>query len=113
MGSKEREIRKKMCADCILLNYCTRTAININDGVCWADETEYTKEELLYRFRSANISTISYRLKPCPFCGNEANLIEHVHKLSYRVGCLRCNIMTEFDTSPEYSVYLWNRRELK
>lgn len=55
-----------------------------------------------------------YDLKPCPFCGGEAELVEHpLDRLitTFGVVCSRCGCMTQ----PNYTFKIgaigaWNRR---
>ena len=53
-------------------------------------------------------------LKPCPFCGGEADILEHQFEgfsPTYGVTCLDCNCETYqfFDTEDE-AIAAWNRR---
>ena len=53
-------------------------------------------------------------LKPCPFCGGQANVIEHrFHGLdsSYGLQCKKCKAETyQFYESEEKAIKAWNRR---
>ena len=53
-------------------------------------------------------------LKPCPFCGGEADVIEHLfHRLdsSYGLQCKKCKAETyQFYESEEKAIEAWNRR---
>ena len=59
-------------------------------------------------------NTLNNTLKPCPFCGGEANVIEHrFHGLdsSYGVRCKECKAEThQFYESEEKAIEAWNRR---
>ena len=53
-------------------------------------------------------------LKPCPFCGGEAELKEYrlTAKADSRhvVYCQKCGVITRFYESPEAAAEAWNRR---
>ena len=53
-------------------------------------------------------------LKPCPFCGGEADVIEHLfHGLdsSYGLQCKKCKAETyQFYKSKEKAIEAWNHR---
>ena len=53
-------------------------------------------------------------LKPCPFCGGEADVIEHRFYLldsSYGLCCKECKAETyQFYESEEKAIDAWNRR---
>lgn len=52
-------------------------------------------------------------LKPCPFCGSEARLVEGVgvrEELCWRVECRNCGAKIHSFTSKENTVGLWNSR---
>lgn len=55
-------------------------------------------------------------LKPCPFCGGEAELYKHPRAVCFGVICTKCKTSTgmfysTFDKSAEdKAVELWNRR---
>ena len=53
-------------------------------------------------------------LKPCPFCGGEADVIEHLfHGLdsSYGLQCKKCEAETyQFYRSEEKAIKAWNSR---
>lgn len=54
-------------------------------------------------------------LKPCPFCGGEAELIEHRFcdiPNTYGVRCPICRVQTDqFYAEKESAVFYWNRRK--
>ena len=47
-------------------------------------------------------------LKPCPFCGGEAELSSGYD--CYFVSCSLCKAQTEWDMYKEKAIELWNRR---
>ena len=53
-------------------------------------------------------------LKPCPFCGGEADVIEHRFyglDSSYGLRCEKCKAETyQFYESEEKAIEAWNRR---
>ena len=52
-------------------------------------------------------------LKPCPFCGGEAELLENVHYCTIRVQCKKCRIKTRVMPSnlgKNYAASKWNGR---
>lgn len=51
-------------------------------------------------------------LKPCPFCGGEAAIIEAVDGVRFVAGCLHCGIELPFlyDTNEE-AIEAWNTRK--
>ena len=64
-------------------------------------------------------------LKPCPFCGGEANIIKNEHPRLHRpiknglyhVECCECNVMIGYDTdyggqfdTKEEAIKAWNKR---
>ena len=56
-----------------------------------------------------------FELKPCPFCGGEANcnnmgLVDHEDKPLWWVVCLDCKVSTHGDTTKEAAIAAWNRR---
>lgn len=60
------------------------------------------------------MSDTMIELKPCPFCGSPAHIVEHkFYKLdsNYEVKCMICNARTDswFDT-PKDAAEFWNRR---
>lgn len=51
-------------------------------------------------------------LKPCPFCGGEAELIEHTYG-AYKdatVACKQCGIRSTLFSNDLEAVMFWNRR---
>ena len=51
-------------------------------------------------------------LKPCPFCGGEAELWDNkLENKLYCVICRECECMTPVSLTEERVVELWNRRE--
>ena len=51
-----------------------------------------------------------HELKACPFCGEEAALLDsRVHPYVH-VRCLTCHIATDWFVHPEKAVRAWNRR---
>lgn len=52
-------------------------------------------------------------LKPCPFCGGEADVIEHIFEIdsTYGLQCKKCKAKTyQFYESEEKAIESWNRR---
>ena len=53
-------------------------------------------------------------LKPCPFCGGEAQCIteycKEVELLVSKVNCTRCGIKTPYQHYANEAIDLWNRR---
>lgn len=52
------------------------------------------------------------RLKPCPFCGGTAVLINLVEDV-YWVGCEQCPTRAHYGKPKDEAVALWNRRDEK
>ena len=52
---------------------------------------------------------MSERLKPCPFCGGEASVVQYVGDL-YAVVCNYCFVRTSKYSEKEKAVSAWNRR---
>ena len=51
-------------------------------------------------------------LKPCPFCGGEAELWDNKLEYSfYSVICKECDCMTPYSVTRGEAVEVWNRRE--
>ena len=48
-------------------------------------------------------------LKPCPFCGGEAELFGTTESGIFYVECLNCDVNGNFDM-PEEAIAAWNRR---
>lgn len=57
------------------------------------------------------MSYTTIELKPCPFCGSPARIIERKYLSAYDIKCTICNSKTDqwFDT-PEDAAEFWNRR---
>lgn len=53
-------------------------------------------------------------LKPCPFCGAEAQLREEqpvpTDDYYYRVRCRQCWATTDWNNKPDGAIEAWNRR---
>lgn len=49
-------------------------------------------------------------LKPCPFCGGEAELVEVKWEEWFWVYCKRCSAETDAFASKEKAIGAWNRR---
>jgi len=52
-------------------------------------------------------------LKPCPFCGGEANVVKYAVSYGrvYSVACAYCNCRTGRYSSREKAADVWNRRD--
>ena len=52
------------------------------------------------------------KLKKCPFCGGEAELIKRKSNFPYIHGvwCIGCNCRTSFEKSEEIAIEKWNNR---
>lgn len=56
-------------------------------------------------------NTLNNALKPCPFCGGQANVIEYLFHGLYGVKCQKCKAETyQFYESEEEAIEAWNRR---
>lgn len=53
---------------------------------------------------------MSDKLKSCPFCGGEAEMIETLF-CDYKVECEKCGASTSYCDSEEMAVEAWNRRK--
>lgn len=52
------------------------------------------------------------KLKSCPFCGGEAEVMEGLRKIpTYFVICSKCEIRTLEYLTPENAAKRWNRRK--
>ena len=53
------------------------------------------------------------KLKKCPFCGGEAELIKRKSNFPYIHGvwCIGCNCRTSFEKSEEIAIEKWNNRK--
>ena len=52
-------------------------------------------------------------LKPCPFCGGEAELLENIPYCTIRIQCKKCGIKTRVlpsNLGENYAASKWNRR---
>ena len=52
-------------------------------------------------------------LKPCPFCGGQAELrIVGIggYKTAYEVRCLNCGVGTDYDEDKQSVIDVWNTR---
>lgn len=60
-----------------------------------------------------NERTINAQLKPCPFCGEYANLLRgsDFSNNYWRVACGRCLAETRKVNSPDDAIGLWNKRK--
>lgn len=52
------------------------------------------------------------KLKPCPFCGGPAEIVNTGRSVlnTYFVGCWWCGVRTDYEHDEEIAVDLWNRR---
>ena len=57
--------------------------------------------------RGSKMSEI--KLKPCPFCGEEAEIVEDTNHMSF-VRCKQRCCRTYFFESPKVASLAWNRR---
>ncbi|MBR4855147.1 MAG: Lar family restriction alleviation protein [Bacteroidaceae bacterium] len=48
-------------------------------------------------------------LKPCPFCGGEAQRLEN-RTFGHYVSCTKCRARTDYYASSGVAVRVWNRR---
>ena len=48
-------------------------------------------------------------LKPCPFCGGEAN-VEEAYMNIFVVACSGCSVITAIYNNAEKAIEAWNRR---
>lgn len=50
------------------------------------------------------------KLKPCPFCGSKAKILENSGDYrepnEYRVACSNCGVLTKMCTDKEYAVIM-------
>ena len=55
---------------------------------------------------------MSEKLKPCPFCGSEANLYEckWLGVTSYGVECTKCKGLVDRCSTKKEAIKAWNRR---
>ena len=64
------------------------------------------------------LTTKEEQLRPCPFCGQTASLIEHIDRLSskpyFYVSCnhyeCTCRPITRWYKTPDKAIEAWNRR---
>lgn len=52
-------------------------------------------------------------LKPCPFCGEKAVVLQHISNYGnryYFVTCIDCGNRTEYKNTTQTVMRLWNRR---
>lgn len=51
-------------------------------------------------------------LKPCPFCGGKAKIIQDdkLRRCFYKVQCEKCNVENSFNDDRSMVVEKWNRR---
>lgn len=50
---------------------------------------------------------MNFELKPCPFCGGEAQLIGHS---PYSITCRKCRATTVICNTPDDAIKAWNNR---
>lgn len=53
---------------------------------------------------------MSEELKPCPFCGGEANLYKYAKNGKFLVRCEYCGVETIYFGTEEIAIKAWNRR---
>ena len=62
----------------------------------------------------SNSDTMKPKLKPCPFCGNPADLWKDwddgTYEPVYCVGCTHCTIRTDWTGKQKEAVQQWNAR---
>ena len=54
---------------------------------------------------------MAYDLKPCPFCGGKASMIDTSPYHDYYVKCLKCGIEQKLYKSRRTATVAWNRRK--
>lgn len=50
------------------------------------------------------------KLKPCPFCGGEADFDSYLDEDLVAVKCDYCGVKTPYKSSSEAAAYFWNKR---
>ena len=53
---------------------------------------------------------MSQKLKPCPFCGSPAVMLDWAAVGEYWVACTGCEMRTSEHFDPNDAVMVWNRR---
>lgn len=51
-----------------------------------------------------------FKLKPCPFCGGEAQILIIKEQKFHSVRCIKCRTLTDIYETEEEAIEAWNRR---
>lgn len=96
------------------MKYARSIVIDVGAKSVRQEQQEKMQKRMSQIYGTGEQTMNEIRLKPCPFCGGEGCLQEHIYvgyTNRYGVVCLDCGVETrQFSRTKEDAVEVWNSR---